>query len=221
MTTITAAEPLTARGFLLGHAIDDSTEALARAMCDRDVARAALRGVRRLSAPALAAVDCRIAAVTARLLDVRLGDALASAWRSYAALAGAAERTFAVPASEEVVVLARHRVTWTCEPQLDLLVDGTKVATLDFRLALAFVLDGVVAVVRLGDLVALRGGECTITASLALHGQTLVQRQERTQPAVVLPLDPPVSLLGGGASFGGPERGPAPTDRAASAMETA
>lgn len=221
MNTMTAAAPLTARTFLLGDAVEDGGEVLAGVMCEQDVARTVLRGVRRLSAPALRAVDREIATVTARLLDLRLEDALVSAWRSYGALTGAAERTFAVPGSEEVVVLATHRVMWTCEPHVDLLVDGARVATLDFELSVAFDLDGVVAVVRLGDLVGLRAGECTITATLALHGETLIQRQGRTTPAVVLPLDPPVPLLVGGAAPGGPDRGPAPTVRAAGAMETA
>lgn len=219
MNTQTTAEPLTARNFLLGNATEDSTEVLARAMHEQEVARAVLGGYR-LSTAALRAVDGEIAAIAARLLDLPLGDALASAWRTYGALVTAAERTFAVPGSEEVVVLATHRVTWSCDPHLDLLVDGVRVTTLDFELAVTFDLDGVVAVVRLGSLVALRAGECTITASLTLQGTTLAHQQRRTPPALVLPLDPPVRLLGDAAPPRHDDR-PAPVARPIRAMGTA
>jgi hypothetical protein len=129
--------------------------------------------------------------------------------------------TFAVRGSEEVVVLATHRVAWSCDPHLDLLVDGVRVTTLDFELAVTFDLDGVVAVVRLGDLVALRVGECTITSSLTLQGTTLAHRKGRTPPAVVLPLDPPVRLLGNAAPPRHDDREPAPVARPIRAMETA
>ena len=102
----------------------------------------------------------------------------------------------AVPGSEEVVVLATHRVAWSYDPHLDLLVDGVRVTTLDFALGVTFDLDGIVAVVRQGELVALRAGECTITASLTLQGATLAHRRARMHAAVVLPLRPPVPLLG-------------------------
>ena len=195
MSTQTATRPLTARTFLLGRATEDGTEVLAGALREHQVAGAAVGG-RRLSRSAVRAVDAEIAAVAARLLDLPLGDALVSAWRTYGALVTAAERTSAMPGSEEVVVLATHRVAWSYDPHLDLLVDGVRVTTLDFELGVTFDLDGVVAVVRQGELVALRAGECTITASLTLRETTLAHRRARTHAAVVLPLEPPVRLLG-------------------------
>jgi hypothetical protein len=219
MNTQTTAEPLTARNFLLGSATEDSTKVLARALCEQEVAGAVLGGYR-LSTRALRAVNGEIAAIAARLLDLPLGDALLSAWRTYGALVTAAERTFAVPGSEEVVELATHRVTWTCDPHLDLLVDGVRVTTLDFELVVTFDLDGVVAVVRLGNLVALGAGECTITASLTLEGTTLAHQQRRMPPAVVLPLDPPVRLIGDAAPPRHDDR-PAPVARPIRPMGTA
>jgi hypothetical protein len=195
MNTQTTTGPLTARTFLLGRAAEDGAEALAGAMREHDVARGAVDG-RCLSTSARRAVDAEIAAAAARLLDLPLGDALVSAWRTYDALVTAAERTVAVPGSEEIVVLATHRVAWSYDPHLDLLVDGVRVTTLDFELGVTFDLDGVVAVVRHGELVALRAGQCTITASLTLQGTTLAHRQGRTHAAVILPLEPPVRLVG-------------------------
>jgi hypothetical protein len=192
--------PLTALVFLSGDAEgDDTTEILARELGQHDVARSALSGLRRISGPALHAVDCEIATVAAGLLDLGLGGAVVRAWRKYTAMTEAAERTLAVSGSEEVVVLATHRVTWTYQPHIDLLVDGNKITTFDFEMTVVYDLDGVVAVVRRGELVALRGGDCAITATLTLEGATLAQRQRRMDAALVVSLDRPIPLLGKGS----------------------
>jgi hypothetical protein len=198
MNPVTLAPPLTALEFLLDQADgDDTTDVLARELSKHDVARSALSGMRRLSGSALRAVDGEIAAVAAGLLDLGLGDAVARAWRKYTALTRAAEHTLAAPESEEIVVLATHRVTWAYRPHIDLLVDGKKITTFEFEMTVVNDLDGVVAVVRQGKLAALRGGACTITATLALEGAVLARRQGRTDAALLIPLDPPIPLLGG------------------------
>jgi hypothetical protein len=193
--------PLTALVFLSGDAEgDDTAEFLARELGQHDVARSALSGLRRISGPALHAVDCEIATVAAGLLDLGLGGAVVRAWRKYTAMTEAAERTLAVSGSEEVVVLATHRVTWTYQPHIDLLVDGKKITTFDFEMTVVYDLDSVVAVVRRGELVALRGGDCAITATLTLEGATLAQRQGRMDAALVVSLDRPIPLLGKGST---------------------
>jgi hypothetical protein len=193
--------PLTALVFLSGDAEgDDTAEFLARELGQHDVARSALSGLRRISGPALHAVDCEIATVAAGLLDLGLGGAVVRAWRKYTAMTEAAERTLAVSGSEEVVVLATHRVTWTYQPHIDLLVDGKKITTFDFEMTVVYDLDSVVAVVRRGELVALRGGDCAITATLTLEGATLAQRQGRMDAALVVSLDRPIALLGKGST---------------------
>ena len=201
MISANVAQPLTARMFLFGGAPSaDAARGLARSLRQHGVARSALGGLRRLSGSALQAVDCEVASVAAGLLDVGLGEALVSAWRKHTALTQAAERTLAVGGSEEVVVLATHRVSWTYRPHVDLLLDGRKLKTFDFDLTVTFELHGVVAVVGRGDLVALRAGDCLITATLELEGQALARKQERMDVAFVVPLDPPVALLGEAAS---------------------
>jgi hypothetical protein len=188
-----------ARAFLLDDAEGaDTAEVLARSLSEHDVARSALRGVRRLSGSALRIVDCEIATVAAGLLDIDLGDALVSAWRKYSAMTEAAERTLAVPGSEEVVVLTSHRVACTYQPQVELLVDGKKITTFEFDMTVVLDLDGVVAVVRLGELVALRCGDCTITATLKLKEATLAQKQGHRDLGLVVPLESPLPLLSDG-----------------------
>ena len=207
MSSATLTPPLTARTFLLGDAEPADTAAvLARELSQHDVARSALRGLTRLSGSALQAVHGEIARVAAGLLDLDLGDALVSGWRKYVAMTKAARRTLVVPGSEAVVVLATHRVTWPYEAHIDVLVDGKKIASFDLEMTVVFDLHGVVAVLRLGDLVALRGGECTITATLTLEGATLARQQRRMDAALVVSLDPPVPMFGDAAIANAPLR---------------
>jgi len=190
-------QPLTARVFLLGKSEGaSSAEVFASSLSERGIAGSAIEGLRHLSASALKAVDHEVAAVADGFLNLDLGSVLVSGWRKYTDLTGAAARTLAAPGSEEVVILAAHRVISTHHPSVDLLVDGVKVYTFVFDLNVVFDLNGVVAVVRLGELVALRGGECVVTVSLALEGLPLMpQRQGRVDLALVVRLRPAIPLL--------------------------
>jgi hypothetical protein len=141
-------------------------------------------------------VEGEIAMVAGRFLDFDLGSVLVSGWRKYTELTRAAKRTLAVPGSEEVVILAAHKVSSTHHPSVELLVDGVKVYTFVFELTVEFDLTGVVAVVWRGELVALRGGECVITVTLTFEGVPLVPLQKRSiDLVVVVPLRPAIPLI--------------------------
>jgi hypothetical protein len=144
----------------------------------------------------LQAVNHEIAAVADGLLNLDFGDVLMSGWRKYTNLTEAAERTLASPGSEEVVALATHRVSSTHHPSVELLVDGIKVHTFVFELTVVFDLTGVAAVLRRGSLVALRGGECVVTATLTLEGTPLeLSRKSRIDLALVVALHRPIPLV--------------------------
>jgi hypothetical protein len=55
---------------------------------------------------------------------------------------------------------------------------------------------GLAAVVRAGNLVALRGGDCLVTATLTLEGAPIARRQHSFDPELLVGLDPPVALAG-------------------------
>jgi hypothetical protein len=186
--------PLSARMFLLGDATE-TVEDLTRSFSDCGVAHSAIQGLRGLSGSALAAVDREIATVTDGLLNLDFEHLLMSGWRKYTELTKAAERTLAAPGSEELVVLAMHRVVSTHHPSVDLLVDGVKVHTFVFELTVVFELNGVTAVLRHGDLVALRGGQCVVTVTLTLEGTPLkLSRKGRIDLALVVQLHWPIPL---------------------------
>ncbi len=197
MSSPELTRPLTARIFLLGESQgEDTPERVAHSLNERGITGSAVEGVRRLSASARQAVEDEIATVADGLLDFDLGNVLVSGWRKYTELTCAAERTLAVPGSEEVVILAAHKVSSTHHPSVELLVDGVKVETFVFELTVEFALTGVVAVVRRGELVALRGGACVITATLTFEGVPLVPQQKRSiDLAIVVPLRPAIPLV--------------------------
>lgn len=196
MSSVDIIGPLSARMFLLGRdAGADTANVLARSLRECGVAGSAIQGLRGLSVSALQAVHREVATVADGLLNQDLGEVLLSGWRKYADLTKAAERTLASPGSEELVVLATHRVVSTHRPSVDLIVGGAKVHTFVFVLKVEFDLNGVVAVVRRGDLVALQAGECVVTATLTLEGTSLkLSRKGRIDLALVVRLDPPFSL---------------------------
>jgi hypothetical protein len=183
---------VTARSFLLG---DSGDASLGRKLTEQGVARSTLSGLRRLSAAALHTVDQEIGAVASGLLELDLGDMLLAGWRKYAALTDAARRTLAAPASEEVLELATHRITSAYRPRVDVFVDNQKITTVEFDLTTVFDLTGLAAVVKAGDLVALRSGECLVTATLRLGDARLAERREKLDLVQRIRLDPPISLI--------------------------
>jgi hypothetical protein len=183
---------VTARSFLLGDSGDTS---LGRKLTEQGVARSTLGGLRRLSAAALHTVDQEIGAVASGLLELDLGDMLLAGWRKYAALTDAARRTLAAPASEEVLELATHRITSAYRPRVDVFVDNQKITTVEFDLTTVFDLTGLAAVVKAGDLVTLRSGECLVTATLRLGDARLAERREKLDLVQRIRLDPPISLI--------------------------
>ena len=117
----------------------------------------------------LHAVVGELCAALDELLDLDLGDLLASGWSSYDALTKAGTRTAENPDSSEVVELGRHTITSTHHPSIDILADGVPVMTLVSDLTLTFDIHAVVAVVRGGYLVAARPSECDLSAELSWY----------------------------------------------------
>jgi hypothetical protein len=93
------------------------------------------------------------------------------------------------------VVLATHRVVSTHHPTLDLTVNDITIHTFAFELKAVFDLNGVAAVLRQGELISLKGGECVLTATLTLEGTPLeLSRKRRIDLALVIPLHRPIPL---------------------------
>lgn len=215
--------PLTARAALFPDDEPGESGELSSSLGATGLARAALARVGRIPAAALGAVEGEVGAVAGDLLDLDLGDVLVLGWRRYAALTAAARRTLAAPGTEEVVVMASHRVSSSYTPSVDVLVDEVKVNTFEFALTLQFEIRGLSAVVRGGDLVALRGGDCRLSARLTLEGAQLARKEHPVDLRLLVPLARPIALVDK-PGLAGPDASPSgqvPTQREAEHDEAA
>jgi hypothetical protein len=150
------------------------------------------------------AVRAELARSVQGLLDLDLGDLLLTGWRKWTALTAAARRTRDRPGTSEVVSLAEHTVTVRQQPTVDLLVQEIRLATLHVGLTVEFTVRGLAATVRGGRLVALTGGSCTVTATLALEDRTVAERTGEMRLPLLVRVGPGIPLLRAAAAAEGP-----------------
>ena len=208
MTTANPAQPLTAAAFFFPGSVSigpvdvvSSDQASIRAMADALQQQGALgsisAAVKSLSRAGLGAVSNQIATAAHGLLnlDLDLGEALVTGWCQFADLTAAAKHTVAAPGSEVVVDLATHSITWTHNPQIDVLVNDARVATVHFELSIRFKVKGLAATVRYGRLVAASSGGCEVMGTLAAEGRRLAQREAQFQLPLLVRLGNGIPLL--------------------------
>ena len=211
MTTAIPAQPMTAAAFLFSGSesigpvdVVSSDQASIEAMADALQQQGALgsikAAVKTLSAAGLGAVSKQIAAAAHGLLnlDLDLGELVVTGWCQFADLTAAAKHTAAVPGSVEVVDLATHSITWTHNPQIDVLVNDARVATVHFELSIRFKVKGLAATVRDGRLADFSSGGCEVTGTLAAEGRQLAQREAEFQLPLRVRLGDGIPLLHGG-----------------------
>jgi hypothetical protein len=136
------------------------------------------RALKGLPPAARDAAAREVTTATAGLLNINLvDDVLLPGWREYRDLTSAARRTLAAPGSTELVHVASHRVSATQQPSVAILVDGRKVATLHLSLSLVLDVNGLLARILGGRLVAILTGSCDVTATLAIDGTDVACKQ--------------------------------------------
>jgi hypothetical protein len=194
MTTSVTVTPLTLRTVLFGGWGIDPVAALAQSMETAGVSGKALGGVEGLSVAAQREVGRQMATVAATALDVDVIDLVVGGWRAHSRLVSAAKRTLATADSEEIVDLVSHRIRSVHRPYVAVLVDGVQVARLDFEVTVLFDIKALVGVIRAGRLVALRGGQCEIMATLAAEGIPLAQQRMPLDLSIRLPLRTGIQL---------------------------
>ncbi|MDY0816719.1 hypothetical protein [Kitasatospora purpeofusca] len=222
MTTATLTDPATARALLFGaDAPGSAVDALTESLHGQGTVGTLLHGVPRLTGAAGQAVEREVATALDRQLGRDLFGFAAAGWSRYAALTAAARRTRADPASEEVVALANHHITSSNSPRVDLLVDGTPVGSVRMQLTLVIELAGIVAVVRQARLVALRAGSCTVTGTLTVDREKIVQRSRRYDLPGAVSLRNGIPLLPDEAAppEAAPDAGPGTETRAGAETE--
>lgn len=190
--------PVTVRMVLFG---DDPRAAVPRR--GWSVMRAKLSRVRAEMRPA---AERELAAALAGLLEVDLGDTVRQGWRSHSRLFAAARATVAEPGSSEVVALATHRITASHTPQVDLVIDEVKAATVEVTVEIDIEVDGLVVTVYNGQIVLLHSGRCDV------HVRMFHENAELVSGTAVL--DAPRSImLGSGMDLLGHDEPPVRADR--------
>jgi hypothetical protein len=208
MTTTIPAQSVTAAAFLFPGSgsigpvdLVSSDQASIRAMADAMQEQGALGSitatVKTLSRAGLGAVSNQIATAAHGLLnlDLNLGGPVVTGWCQFADLTAAARHTAAAPGSEVVVDLATHSITWRHNPQIDVLVNDARVATVHVELSIRFKVKGLAATVRYGRLVGASSGGCEITGTLAAEGRQLAQREAQFQLPLLVRLGDGIPLL--------------------------
>lgn len=156
--------------------------------------------LRTLSEGTRAAATNEVAAAAAAASTVDITAVLAAGWSRHAALRDAGRATVAGPTTSKVVELARHEIASEQRPYVDVLVNEVPVTRVDLGVRLVLEIVGLAATVRAGRLVALTGGDCEATATLAVHGTTVLTRQSRLDLPLSVPLGAGIPLTQPAAS---------------------
>jgi hypothetical protein len=114
-----------------------------------------------LSPATRAAAAGEITATAAPSLNVNLIDVVAGGWRRYKKITDAARGTLAASGSTELLPLATHQITVTSDPDVTVLVDGYRVATLQLSLSIVCDVQPMLVRISAGRLVASSLGGAT------------------------------------------------------------
>jgi hypothetical protein len=194
MTTDMLNHPGTGLAALFGSG-KDLSEALAGAgltdWIDQNVG-SALGG---LSADARAATSRQITATVTSLLNVNPVDVLVGGWCTYRKLTDAARGTLAAAGSTELLPIADHQITEAANPSVTVLVDNYRVATLPLTISVVCDVQGMLAKVSAGRLMAIESGRCYLTVALALADAEVTSKTARFDLPGVVPLGRGLRLL--------------------------
>lgn len=90
----------------------------------------------------------------------------AGAWSKYAELRKAARETLDDTASTVNVALADHDFTWSIKPEIDVLLNGAKVASIPFTIELACAVSALELSLRNGAVNRVSSGKCSCKAQI-------------------------------------------------------
>lgn len=188
---------ISARSFFFAGGEDGDVEVLERSLHEQGILGTAGDAVATLGAGTRSLLDREVATVVGSLLDIGLDDVLTAGWQAHRALRDAGERSLATsPHGEELVELAQHTVSSTHSPHVDLLLDGTRVATIGATVLLSLEVGALVAVVSGGSLTALRSGSCLAKLVVTVQDSEVVSRERAFDAPLHVSLGDGVDLVG-------------------------
>jgi hypothetical protein len=204
MTSATHDHPKTVLDLLITPG-EDSPGILAEQLMSPDVYQNLGRALENVPGSLRETAVRETAKVAAGQLDINLVGLLAEGWRKHQDVIAAARRTVAAPGSVELVDLVAHKITATQRPAIAVLVDGSRLATVQLGVSVVFDVSAVVAGIRAGRLAALHSGRCLVTVTLTVQETEVMTRQARLDLPGVIPLGPGIRLLPGHSYPAGPD----------------
>ena len=134
------------------------------------------RPLRTLGAVARRALIEEIEAKLRLVMSETFVDLILGGWRAYAAVTQAIRKSRSQPGVDQVVPLRNHTIKAARQHSLDIEVDGCRVMTLSIQLVVRVQLYDAVAVVRDGQLVAVRSGQAKADGKVTVDGVEVAQR---------------------------------------------
>ena len=128
------------------------------------------RPLRTLGAVARRALIEEIEAKLRMVISETLVDLIVGGWRTYAAVMQAIRKSRGQPGVDQIVPLRNHTIKAARQNSLDIEVDNFRVMTLSSQLLVSVQLYDAVAVVRDGQLVAVRSGQAKADGTLTVEG---------------------------------------------------
>lgn len=191
MTTSALTDTTTVRDLLFGGRADDVADALTSHLRASGTVRSRVHGM----PTATGAAEEAVAGSVNRLLDMDLIDVAVAGWRRRRDLIDAARRTVNSPTSEETVPLVTHVVTSTQHPAVEVIVNGVSFGDIKLELDLSFAFKGVLAVIVLGKLTAIRAGHCIAAGNLTVAGFSAGRGQRKYEITKTVRLPVPVTIV--------------------------
>ena len=195
MTTTDIAEPVSARTILFG-SDHDAVASLTHTLASGGITDVLGEALATFAETTRTAAVQELGRVASGLLAVDLSAVAVKAWRTHSTILAAARRTAPGPHTRELVEVATHDVSWAQEPYVELFVDGIRVATVHFELALDLEVTSLVVAIAGGRLTAVHSGRCEAVASLTAEGRMLAKRATQVELPLVLRLGDGIPLIG-------------------------
>ena len=111
------------------------------------------------------------------LLKVDVGSVLVGAWMKSEQLRRYADPEKYGPEETILVELARHKISSSHEPHLDILIGETSIGRIDFEFTVTLTLESAILKIRDGKIWTAQTGACQASGELKCEGHSLLKRE--------------------------------------------
>ncbi len=117
-----------------------------------------------------------------RLLDIKIEDILAGAWKKHREIKRYADRKKYPPEETILCPLSRHHVKSVHHPALEIFIDDESVGKIIFDLVLGFDLEGITLKIRDARIMEILAGKCSGSGSLKYGDVVFLEKKSDKIP---------------------------------------